>query len=240
MNDAGRKKRQIFALIGLLVLLAAINYPFLNTQLENFLTESDYAHVTRIIDGDTIEIRNNESVRLLGINTPEKGEAYYLEAKEFLESLVLNKTVKLEFTNDRYDKYGRILAYILLENENINVKIVKNGFGNYYFYSGADKYSDALKKAWNECIKENENLCEKSENICASCISINPNNIINSCSFSCDISEWQIKGEGREKFIFNNTISADEMAGFELDTSDSGGTLFLRDNEGKLVAWGVY
>jgi micrococcal nuclease len=237
--DMDRKSRA-FLLAFLIIILIAINYSFLDTRLENFLDESEYAHVIRVIDGDTVKIDNNESVRLLGINTPEKGEKYYKEAKEFLESLILNKTVKLEFTNDRYDKYERILAYIFLEDENINVRIVKNGFGNYYFYSGFDKYSDDLKKAWSECIKSNRNLCEASTDTCAKCIKTELNYIINNCTFSCDISGWQIKGEGREKFIFNGTLDHDEMAGFELDITDSGGSLFLRDDMGKLVEWGVY
>lgn len=238
--ESMEKKKQIFILIILVVVLIFINYDFLDRQLENFLDESEYVHVTRIIDGDTIEIDNNESIRLLGINTPERKEKYYEEAKEFLENLILNKTIKLEFTNDRYDKYGRVLAYIFLENENINVKIVESGFANYYFYSGRDKYSDDLEEAWNECIDNNRNLCEKSDNICSPCIEVNTNYITNTCSSLCDISGWEIKGEGREKFIFNQTISPNEMAGFELDTTDSGGTLFLRDDDGKLVEWGDY
>ena len=234
------KKRQIFFLVFLVIILIAINYNFLDRQIDNFLSESEYAHVTRIIDGDTVEIDDNESVRLLGINTPERGEKYYGEATEFLSSLILNKTVKLEFTNDRYDKYDRILAYIFLEDENINIKIVENGFGNYYFYSGEDKYSDDLEEAWDKCINNNLNLCEVSTNICAKCINAESNYIINICSFSCDISGWEIKGEGRQKFVFNETIETNEMVGFELDTADSGGSLFLRDDEGKLVEWGSY
>lgn len=236
------KKRKIFFLVFLILLLIAINYNFLDRQLENFLDESEYAHVTRIIDGDTAEIDNNESVRLLGINTPERGEFYYSEATEFLEGLILNKTIKLEFTSDRYDKYGRILSYIFLENENINIKIVENGFGNYYFYSGRDKYSDDLEDAWNKCIDKNINLCEKSTDKCSKCVNIgsSKNFIINNCGFDCDISEWEIKGEGREKFAFNEMLEANEMAEFEIDTANSGGSLFLRDDEGKLVGWGSY
>ncbi len=243
MNRLKGKKRQIFILIILLAFLVLINYDFLDTQLENFLSESEYAHVARIIDGDTIEIENNETsynVRLLGINTPERGEFYYKEATEFLKGLILNKTIKLEFTSDRYDKYGRVLAYIFLENENINVKIVEEGFANYYFYSGRDKYSDALEKAWQSCIDKSVNLCEISVDICGKCIDIGVSKdyIINNCSFSCDISLWEIKGEGREKFAFNETLETNEMAGFDLDISNSGGSLFLRDEEGKLVEWG--
>jgi len=46
------------------------------------------AIVPRIIDGDTIELQNGERVRLLGINTPEKGQPYYEEATNRLQELI--------------------------------------------------------------------------------------------------------------------------------------------------------
>ncbi|MGB2842733.1 MAG: hypothetical protein WBC40_09725 [Halobacteriota archaeon] len=46
------------------------------------------AIVSRIIDGDTIELQNGERVRLLGINTPEKGQPYYEEATNRLKELI--------------------------------------------------------------------------------------------------------------------------------------------------------
>ena len=122
-----KKKVETKLLIALLVVLFIINYPFLNNLLKNFLDESQTAFAERVIDGDTIDI-GNESVRLLGINTPERGEQGYEEAKEFLGQLVLGKNVTLEFVGERQDKYGRILAYVFLNNTNINVKMIENGF----------------------------------------------------------------------------------------------------------------
>ena len=40
--------------------------------------------VKRAIDGDTIELEDSTRVRLLGINSPEEGECYYKESKNFL------------------------------------------------------------------------------------------------------------------------------------------------------------
>jgi hypothetical protein len=235
----GKKKRKIEKklLIVLLLVLFIINYSFLDNLVKNFLDESQSVFVERVIDGDTVDIGNN-SVRLLGINTPERGEFYYGEAKKFLENLVLNKTVILEFTRERQDKYGRILAYIHLNGSNVNVKMVENGFANYYFYSEKDKYSDDLIDAWGICIDKGINLCEKSENQCAPCITIDSNSIKNSCDFSCNITGWLVKGEGREKFIFSEQIlqpGADSK--FALNLENSGGSLYLRDGKGKLVAW---
>ena len=86
---------------------------------------------------------NKTSVRLLGINTPEKGEIYYGEAKEFLEYQVLNKTIRLENGKDKTDLYGRKLSYIFLGTKNINLELVKEGLANFYFPSGKDiNYND--------------------------------------------------------------------------------------------------
>ena len=72
------RKKNIKILILVIVLLFVINYAFLDNYLEKFFTETETIIVERVIDGDTIKAENkNESVRLLGINTPERGEFYY-------------------------------------------------------------------------------------------------------------------------------------------------------------------
>lgn len=234
------KRKEVIVLILLIIAIFSINYPSLNNLLENFLNIGGEVHVDRIIDGDTIE-SNSTSIRLLGINSPERGEFYYNEAKEFLEEEILNKTVGLKYGKERYDKYDRILAYVFLDNTNINVKIIENGFANYYFPSGKDKYSNALVSAWESCIENQINLCEPSQHFCSECISINPDNITNTCGFDCNISGWQIKGEGRKDFIFSDEIlSSGEEISFELELTETGDTLFLRDSERKLVIWEEY
>ena len=235
-----QKKKQIILLVFLVLLLVIINYSFIDKALENFFLDYETAHVERVIDGDTVVIENKTSVRLLGINCPERGEVYYEEAKEFLEELVLNKTVKLKFGKEKYDKYDRVLAYIFLNGENINLKLVEKGFANFYFPSGKDIYYKKFKKAWEDCIKRNTNLCEKSEDKCADCIDIkNSKTIINTCSFECDISDWRIKGEGRKTFVFSDDAILDimEEVSFELELTETGDTLFLKDDEGRLVLW---
>ena len=223
----------------LIIILFAINYPSLDKTLEKFLAEEDFVLVKRVIDGDTFAIENT-SVRLLGINTPEKGELYYQEAKEFLEDLVLNKTVRLEFGKDKRDKYDRTLAYVYINRENINLKLIEEGLANFYFPSGKDKYYNEFRNVWEECIENNVNLCQASTNSCAECIEIKDSTIINSCGFNCDITGWQIKNEGRKKFIFSEKILEEgEEILFVLELAPSGDTIFLRDDDGGLVLWKV-
>ena len=91
--------------------------------------------------------------------------------------------------------------------------------------------------AWESCIDKNINLCEASVNSCASCIEIKDSNtIINSCDFNCDITGWQVKNEGRGKFIFSEKIlEQNEEFLFVLELTSSGDTIFLRDEGGKLA-----
>jgi len=115
--------------------------------------------------------------------------------------------------------------------------LVEEGFANYYFYSEDEKYSDELVNAWENCLRRNVNLCEASKDVCAGCILIGGKSIVNGCDFDCDVSGWRIHSEGRKKFIFDKVLTLGDREEFEIDLSNSGGSLFLRDEEGKLVKW---
>lgn len=108
--------------------------------------------VARVIDGDTVELEDGKRVRFLGINTPEKGFAYYEEAREFLRNLVENKTVRIE--SSELDKYGRILGYVFLDGENVNEKILRAGLATLYYYD-RDGYYEDFRRA-EELARENE------------------------------------------------------------------------------------
>ncbi len=88
---------------------------------------STIALVTRVIDGDTVVIEGGKSVRLLGIDADEKDGPCYEEASERLEELVLNKRVELEKELRDGDVYGRLLRYIFLDGQNMDLQLVKEG-----------------------------------------------------------------------------------------------------------------
>jgi len=167
-----QKNREVFLLIFLILLLIVINYSFFDNILINLFTQEQIVEIDRIIDGDTI-VSNNTSIRLLGINCPEKGEEYSDKATEFLEKEILDREVVLKFGKEKTDMYDRTLAYVFIDNKNINLQLIEKGLANFYFPSGKDTYYKSFKKAWESCIKDNINLCEKSEDKCAECIIIN-------------------------------------------------------------------
>jgi endonuclease YncB( thermonuclease family) len=90
--------------------------------------ESEEKIVTKIIDGDTIIVQGGETIRLLGIDCDEKGKECYSSAKQRIEELLLNQKVKLVSGKEDKDKYNRKLRYVVLNNENINIKMIKEGF----------------------------------------------------------------------------------------------------------------
>jgi endonuclease YncB( thermonuclease family) len=92
------------------------------------------ARVTFVVDGDTVELEGGERVRLIGIDTPERGKSFYGEAREALAALVLNKTVRLERDISERDRYGRFLAYLYLDEMFVNLELVQNGFAKAYTY----------------------------------------------------------------------------------------------------------
>jgi micrococcal nuclease len=123
-------KKEFYLLFIFLILIFAVNYSTIDSYLIQTFDTSEYGIVERVVDGDTVKI-NGESVRLLGINSPEKGEIGYNEAKKFLEENILNETVRLEFGKSKNDMYGRKLAYIFYKGKNINLESVGEGYSNY-------------------------------------------------------------------------------------------------------------
>ena len=84
--------------------------------------------VTKIIDGDTVIVQGGETIRLLGIDCDERGKECYVEAKNRIEEILLNQKVILKKESEDKDIYGRSLRYIFLNGENINSKMVKEGY----------------------------------------------------------------------------------------------------------------
>ncbi len=110
--------------------------------------------VTRIIDGDTFVLSNGKTVRLLGLDTPERGEDYAQKAKIFAEIVLNGKQVKLETEKPAEDKYGRMLAYVFVDGKFFNELVLQKGLANIYFFNKHHRYAKRLLEAQNAARKE--------------------------------------------------------------------------------------
>ena len=95
--------------------------------------------VERVVDGDTIVVRDVGRVRLIGVDTPETVhpsrpvEFFGREASAFTKQLVDGKRVLLEYDRQRTDRYGRTLAYVHLPDGTfVNAEIIRRGYGHAY------------------------------------------------------------------------------------------------------------
>ena len=98
----------------------------------NFSNKTISTKVVRIIDGDTFELASGDSVRLLHINTPEKGEVGADEATALCKKLAENKTVELRFGKVFEDHYGRLLAEVYAEGQSINQRLIEEGLAHVF------------------------------------------------------------------------------------------------------------
>ena len=83
--------------------------------------------VTRVIDGDTLELGNGETVRLVGIDTPEVGECGFDRATQNLVDLALYKRVRLGISDEDRDQYGRLLRYVDVGPKDAGLRLIQNG-----------------------------------------------------------------------------------------------------------------
>ena len=124
--------------------------------------------VSRVVDGDTIKLRNGETVRYLDIDTPETVhptkpvECYGPDSDDHNNKLVNGKVVYLYVGANAKDKYGRTLAYVFTNNSFVNGELVSEGFATVRSYGQPGELFENLmefqKKArlldkglWGKC-----------------------------------------------------------------------------------------
>lgn len=91
------------------------------------------ARVTRVVDGDTIELETGVKIRYLMVNAPEttsgKNECYGQNAVTFNTDLVLDKVVDLSYDVECEDRFGRTLAYVSVGGQEVNSLLLERGYG---------------------------------------------------------------------------------------------------------------
>jgi micrococcal nuclease len=157
--------KNIFILIVvILVILITVNH-FITPESTDLLA----AEVIQVYDGDTIQVsilNTRETVRLIGIDTPEtkgkynkKDEYYGKEAANFLKDLIPKGTsIYLEADEENRDQYDRLLRYVWLDQEKevfINLILLEKGYAETMFFEPNTKYYDLFKNAEAEAKDNN-------------------------------------------------------------------------------------
>ncbi len=144
-------------LFWIIVILFCKNY-FFNDERSKKGGETSYYFVSRVIDGDTFIIKdeNNKSqrVRLIGIDAPESIKSehkdiqfYGKESSRFLKKFLTKKYVRLEYDVRKKDKYRRILAYVYLKDGTfVNSYLVKKGYAKSVSYRPNTRHQSHLNK----------------------------------------------------------------------------------------------
>ena len=147
-----------------IIYLGIKNLPFIRPAAVT--AKSEFYYVARVVDGDTIKLSNNERIRLIGVDTPELHYSDKLlrdskrsgkdiktiqslgaKASKFTKDLCLNKKVRLEYDVEKHDRYGRLLAYIYLEDGTfVNAKILGDGYGQTMTVPPNVKYAGYFRK----------------------------------------------------------------------------------------------
>lgn len=128
----------------ILIILLITFYSLLNLKNLPQGNIKKYYYVTKVIDGDTIEINSGEKVRYIGIDAPELGKPWANDATNKNSSLVLNKNILLERDILYKDKYNRILGYVWVDNRLVNQELVKLGLATILIIPPNLKYQDIL------------------------------------------------------------------------------------------------
>ena len=157
--------RATWALTGLFLCLFLICAP---------TNDTFKAEVTRIIDGDTFEVRIDgqvEKIRIIGLDTPElhhpkKPVQYFAkEAKQHATELLQGQTVELRFDDANKAKnhrgyYGRLLCHVVLKDgQNFALEMIRDGYGHALTrYPFDSDMMDAYRKAEREAREQKRGL----------------------------------------------------------------------------------
>jgi endonuclease YncB( thermonuclease family) len=90
--------------------------------------------VVGVADGDTITVLRDKTqvrIRLYGIDTPEKGQAFGKKAKQFTSGMVFGKVVEVEVMAT--DRYGRTVALVVINKQILNEELLKAGYAWVYY-----------------------------------------------------------------------------------------------------------
>ena len=147
----------------------------------NPIFSDDIVEVVEVIDGDTIDVQFSDGsvdrVRFVGIDCPESFKEnepdeyegiesadylyeWALKINEYTTSRLLNQQIILQYDSisDRRDYYGRILAYIIIDDINFNLELVEKGYARAYIEADCELLNELVVKYFSIVFSQLNNL----------------------------------------------------------------------------------
>ena len=213
-----------------------------NTNTDNPKeTENDdfkEVQVTRVIDGDTIEVTGKngkvDKVRFIGLDCPEKGDALSKEATQYTSDNLLNKTIYLQKDKNETDSFGRLLAYVWLVKTSdfakdcYNYKIVHDGYAVAKSYPPDTSHQKELEEAQSHAKNEQSGIWAPQQNTQQDPISEAPDN---------PKPEQEQPKEAEYKYVCNTgTGKFHRITCSSVDNMNEGNKLFVETREDAINA----
>lgn len=126
----------------------------------------EVVRVTRVIDGDTIEVEGGKRVRYIGIDTPEltgdlARRCFGKEAREKNRELVEGKTVRMVKDISETDRFGRLLRYVYVGEVFVNETLIREGYAVSATFLPDVTQQELLREAENEAREQNRGLWQR-------------------------------------------------------------------------------
>ena len=142
------------------ILLLALLVPSLG------LADIIVGEVFSVADGDTITVISEgvkHKIRLVGIDAPEKKQAYGEESKQSLHDLVYEQMVSIVY--NKHDRYKRILGKVIFGGKDINLEQIRRGLAwHYKRYQKEQEYEDRSLYAQEEYLAQKDRVGLWSDN----------------------------------------------------------------------------
>jgi len=128
-----RRLWTLLLFVGLLILLRFVQ------PIGPDLGLDERFRVHRVIDGDTVELTKGEKLRLLYLDTPERGEPCYDSAKNLVDSVAVGRIGVVEFGRRQRDDYGRLLGELRIDTLSVQELLLRRGYANLYLFEDNDR-----------------------------------------------------------------------------------------------------
>jgi micrococcal nuclease len=160
-----RKKIQVPLKAEMLRKLLTLGLILLLTLCAAGGSAGEWVTVKRVNDGDTLQLSDGRLVRYIGVDTPEinharnTAEPFGFEARGRNIELVGTRRIRLEFDLERFDDYGRTLAYVFLaDGSMVNEQLLQSGLAHCLYKMPNVKYEARLLKAQREAMQARQGL----------------------------------------------------------------------------------